>query len=91
MVLAEFLYGRPLLLAQRFLLGGGDPVGDFRCGCPRVVHAGQCRHRLGTLLAAADGHMRRLIGAENGQRMLKRFELVAEVVEFLKGHGGFRD
>jgi hypothetical protein len=35
--------------------------------------------------------MRRLIGAENGQRMLKRFELVAEVVEFLKGHGGFRD
>ncbi|GLR43499.1 hypothetical protein GCM10007880_40160 [Mesorhizobium amorphae] len=34
--------------------------------------------------------MRRLVGAEDGKRMLQRFELVAEVVKFLKGHCGFR-
>ena len=90
-VAAQFGEGRPLLVVERLVFGGGDPVGDFGRGRPGVIHAGQRRHRLGALLAAADGHVRRFIGAEDGQRMLKRFELVAEIVEFLKGHGGFRD
>ena len=52
-----------------------------------MVHAGERRHRLGALLAAADRHMGGLVGAEDRQRMLQRFELVAELVEFCEGHG----
>ena len=55
-----------------------------------MVHAGQCRHRLGAFFPAAHRHVGRLVGAEDGERMLQRFELVAEFVEFLKGHVCFR-
>ena len=55
-----------------------------------MQHARKRGHRLGALFAAADRHVRRLVGAEDGQRVLQRFKLVAEVVEFLEGHGEFQ-
>ena len=86
-VAAELAERRLLVLVERLAAGGLDPVGDLRGGRAGVQHAGERSHRLGALLAAADRHMRRLVGAEDGQRMLQRFELAAEFVELGEGHG----
>ena len=86
-VALEFAHGAACWSSfSGFAFGGVDPVGDLGRGRLAMMHAGQRRHRLGALLAAADRHMRRLVGAEDGQRMLQRFELVAEFVEFGEGH-----
>ena len=76
-----------LLVVERLPFSRIDPVGDLGRGRACVVHAGQRRHRRRPLLAAPNRHMGRLIGAENGQRMLQRFELAAEMVDFFEGHG----
>jgi hypothetical protein len=70
--------------SSRLGLGRVDPVGDFGRSGLGVIHAGEIRHRLGTLVATANRHMGGLVGAENGERMLQRFELAAEIVEFLR-------
>ena len=78
---AELPERRLLIPVERLSAGGLDPVGDLRGGRAGVQHSGERSHSLGALLAAADRHMRRLVGAEDRQRVLQRFELAAEFVE----------
>ena len=75
-----------LLVVQRFAFGAGDPVADLRRRRLAVIHAGQRRHRLGARLAAADRHVRRLVGAEDRQRVLQRLQAVAEFIKLCEGH-----
>src|SRR5690606_21770783 len=60
--------------------------GDFGRSGLGVIHAGKVRHGLGTLVAATDGHMGGFVGAQDGERMLQRFEFATETIEFLEGH-----
>ena len=52
--------------------GGLDPVADVRVGRQLVVHAGEHRHRLGALLAAAGRHLHRLVDAQHREGVLER-------------------
>ncbi|MCY1544690.1 hypothetical protein D9M68_805890 [compost metagenome] len=87
----------PLELGQRerlvfaFGLCCRNPVGDFGRGGLGMIHAGQVRHGLGPLFAAADRHMGGFVRPQYRQRMLQRFELAAESIEFLEGHRGLRE
>ncbi len=78
--------GGLLLAVQVFAFGRRDPVADLGCGGLAMAHAGEHRHGFGPRLAAADGHVGGLVGAEDGQRMGKGFEPAAELVESLEGH-----
>jgi hypothetical protein len=49
-----------------------------------MMHAGEHGHGLGALLAAARGHLHRLIDAEHGLGMLKGFKFPSEIVKFGK-------
>ena len=81
---AELAQRRCLILVQSLVGGCLDPVRDFRGGCHAVGHAGERRHCLGALFAAANSHVRCLVGAKNCERVFERLEPAAKGIELFK-------
>ena len=86
----EFGEREPLVAVKLLGCRGLDPVGDLGRRCLGMDHAGQRRNRLGALLAAARGHVGRLVGPQDRQGMFEGFELVSEGIELGERHGGPR-
>jgi hypothetical protein len=76
--------GQGEFLVFGFRTGGFDPFGDLGSGGLGMVHAGQVRHGLGALFAAADRHVGGFIGTQDGKGMFEGFELAAELIEFFE-------
>ena len=86
----ELVHSDRLVRRQLLLAGRLDPIGNVRRGGLGVIHAGQVCHGLGPLFAPSDGHMGRFVGAKDGKGVFERFELAAEIIEFLERHVGLR-